>query len=525
MGLFNFKKAGAPQAAPVVYNQMMPTMTAAAPAASSGNSNLAQLAFSAIQDGIIIVDGKRVIKTINPAATKMTGNLDDSFALGIDLALIFKLETDEGRPIADAQNPVFHAIETNQEFKSRDFVLAAKDSDKKYPLEIKVVPTKSPEGDRIVTFRDIQKELEESKEQSEFISTASHEMRTPVASIEGYLGLTLNPQTATIDERARKYLESAREASRHLGKLFQDLLDVTKLDDRKIKPHSVPVDLAEVIKKISDGYIDKFKQKEINYGFGTSKAKHGLHSVEQKIYSFADVDFLHEIMSNLIENAIKYSPQGGSIWVSVNGEDERAIISVADTGIGIPQADLEHIFQKFYRVDNSATREIGGTGLGLYLVKQRTTSMGGAVWVESMLGKGSTFFVALPRISQDEYEKRKIAMANYMQAVQAKRAQETDEAMAALRAAQVQQAQKILATAPKAVTAPVATTAAATQLAVAQPATTETTTPAPVAQPVAQATVPAQPAQTVQVTAQAKPTQTAQPTAATDSTTTNNMIK
>ena len=487
--------------------------------------SLAELALNYIQDGVIIIDNDSIIRAINPAAMRMTEVKDSNDVVGVDYPLVLKLKNPEGSNVENEQNEFSNAVKTNQPFESRDYCLFVDNNEKKIPIALSLIIVGDNSGNKIITFRNITKEVEEENAQTEFISTASHEMRTPVASIEGYLGLTLNPQTATIDERARKYLESAREASRHLGKLFQDLLDVTKLDDRKIKPHSVPVDLAEVIKKISDGYIDKFKQKEINYGFGTSKAKHGLHSVEQKIYSFADVDFLHEIMSNLIENAIKYSPQGGSIWVSVNGEDERAIISVADTGIGIPQADLEHIFQKFYRVDNSATREIGGTGLGLYLVKQRTTSMGGAVWVESMLGKGSTFFVALPRISQDEYEKRKIAMANYMQAVQAKRAQETDEAMAALRAAQVQQAQKILATAPKAVTAPVATTAAATQLAVAQPATTETTTPAPVAQPVAQATVPAQPAQTVQVTAQAKPTQTAQPTAATDSTTTNNMIK
>ena len=121
---------------------------------------------------------------------------------------------------------------------------------------------------------------------------------------------------------------------------------------------------------------------------------------------------MREIIGNLIENAIKYTPAGGSIYANVHGDGDRVLINVTDTGIGISSNDLPHIFQKFYRADNSDTRTIGGTGLGLYLVKQRTEAMGGRIWAESSFGEGSTFFVSLPRLTGEEYEKRMIAVRN-----------------------------------------------------------------------------------------------------------------
>ncbi|MBR2659344.1 ATP-binding protein [Candidatus Saccharibacteria bacterium] len=139
----------------------------------------------------------------------------------------------------------------------------------------------------------------------------------------------------------------------------------------------------------------------------------------QIVYSFVDVNFMREILDNLIDNALKYTPAGGSVYVNVRGDGDRVLINVTDTGMGISAEDLGHIFQKFYRADNSDTRTIGGTGLGLYLVKQRTEAMGGRVWAESAFGEGSTFFVSLPRLTQDEYEKRMIAVRNQQMVEQA----------------------------------------------------------------------------------------------------------
>ena len=151
----------------------------------------------------------------------------------------------------DTENPVAMAVRGSKNYESRDFSLIQSGKDRQVPIYISVLPTNGILGDRIITFRDITKELEEDNAQTEFISTASHEMRTPVASIEGYLGIALNPQTATIDDRARKYLEEAHAASKHLGRLFQDLLDVTKLDDGRVRMHLVPLEAAEFVHKVA----------------------------------------------------------------------------------------------------------------------------------------------------------------------------------------------------------------------------------------------------------------------------------
>ena len=411
MGIFNFGKKTA--TAPLVS-----AAQGATPVTPTQDdvARLADLALRTIHDGILIVNKDGVIKFINPAAVEMTGCEKAENALNLDFALVMKFEKTDGTRVDDSNNDLLTAIKTNQEFESREFVLLSKQADKKTPIALRMTPSGDGKSDRILTFRNIAKELEEEGAQTEFISTASHEMRTPVASIEGYLGLALNPQTATIDARARQYLESAHNASQHLGNLFRDLLDVTKLDDKRIHAHPVPLELTGFVKKFADEYAPKFKEKNINYSFGSDSMKSqrfaASKSIEQVVYTFADVDFLGEILANLIENAIKYTPEGGAVWVNVQGDGDRALINVTDTGIGIAAEDLQHIFQKFYRADNSQTRTVGGTGLGLYLVKARVEAMSGRVWAESAFGEGSTFYVSLPRLTSDEFEKRQIAEQN-----------------------------------------------------------------------------------------------------------------
>ncbi len=376
-------------------------------------TNLSELALNSIRDGVIIIDGNGLIIFVNPAAVSMLNGGSVENILGIDYSLILKFQNKDGTAIPDDQDELKKSISVNVPFESREYALLPKNSDKRIPVDLSLILANDSSANKIITFRDITKELAEEEEQTEFISTASHEMRTPVASIEGYLGLALNPQTATIDDRARQYLESAHASSQHLGKLFQDLLDVTKLDDHKIKPRLAPVELISFTKEVLKEFAPKFAEKQLRFSFGKQKVDSTRGMVlEQLLYGYVDIDFLREILSNLLENAIKYTGEGGAVTVSMQGIDNRAIVSVSDTGIGIGGEDLKHIFQKFYRVDNSQTRTIGGTGLGLYIVKQRAEAMGGLVWAESEVGKGTTFFISLPRLTPEEYEKRKIAYEN-----------------------------------------------------------------------------------------------------------------
>ena len=374
---------------------------------------LAEMALMTIHDGVIITNKNGAVQFINPAAVAMTECATAENATGLDYGLLIKLETKEGRELPENENKLIIAMKTGQSLDRFAACLIGTKSGKRIPIAISVVAADG--GNRIITFRDITKELAEEGEQAAFISTASHEMRTPVASIEGYLSLALNPQTASIDERARGYLAAAHAASQHLGHLFKDLLDVTKLDDGHLRPVFRPVEMVGTVKQIADGYMVAAKNAKLNFQFGANKqnAVGGLdRRLDQVVYGYVDVNFLHEIMDNLIDNAIKYTPAGGSIYVNVLGDGDRVLINVTDTGIGISSDDLQHIFQKFYRADNSDTRTIGGTGLGLYLVKQRVEAMGGRVWAESAFGEGSTFYVSLPRITGEEYEKRMIAINN-----------------------------------------------------------------------------------------------------------------
>lgn len=402
MSIFNFVKKKETKNNSVVVNNKV-----------TDTSALANLVFNTIEEGLIITNPTGIILLANPAAVRMLGATDANTILNLQISSVLHLENGEGLKIEDNVNPIIRSINSGENYTTSDLVLVSMQEQRR-PVAITVVCATSGQNERIITMRDIARELEEEGEQTEFISTASHEMRTPVASIEGYLGLALNPKTATIDDRARKYLEEAHASSKHLGRLFKDLLDVTKLDDKKIKVQLSPIEVSSTVRSIVNGQVPQMSEKGIHYTFGaagTSRDGAG-KTINQEVYSSVDIDFLREAINNLVENAIKYTATGGGIWVNVRGDDDRVLINVTDTGIGISPDDLKHIFQKFYRADNSQTRTVGGTGLGLYLVKQRVEAMGGKVWAESSFSEGSTFYLSFPRITAEEYKRRKQIASN-----------------------------------------------------------------------------------------------------------------
>ena len=386
--------------------------------ASTDNSRhgLNELVLQAIHEGVLIISSEGNIQLANPAACKLIGRSQEEI-LDVYFDSVINLLDKTGNRITEARNPIWEAWK-GREFKeeTRDLDIVASDSGHNTPVSIIISKTTDVNEKPIlvVTLRDIDQELKEEHERSEFISTASHEMRTPVASIEGYLGLALNPTTATIDDRAKGFLEKAHENSKHLGRLFQDLLDTTKLDDGQITPHMQPVEIVNLVKQISDAQIPNIKKKGLDYQFGSGAIDQQLGGgkhIEQVIYASVDPDFLREVINNVIENAVKYTPSG---WVTVNvrADNYNVQIVIQDTGIGIARDEISHIFQKFYRVDNRDTREIGGTGLGLYLVKQRVEAMNGHIWAESEVGKGTKFIILMPRISQEQYNQQKFLLDN-----------------------------------------------------------------------------------------------------------------
>jgi PAS domain S-box-containing protein len=366
-------------------------------------ANKSEVVINAISDGVIAIGNTGQIELINPAAERLVGWVHQD-AMNLDYKSVMQLLSKDGHELDKSTDPVFDVLTTNQP-KRRDDLQLQTSSGKKVVIEMVVSPIGRLGSGAIIVFRDITKEQAEERAQAEFISTASHEMRTPVASIEGYLGLTLNPATATIDAKAHDYITKAHEAAEHLGRLFQDLLDVTKADDGRLQNNPKVIDIVSFTSDIIEGLKPKADEKQLRLFFKAAKEQQGSsRNLEPLFYVDLDADHLREVLSNLIENAIKYTPKG-EVVIDIEGDDEHIVVSIQDSGIGIPTEDIPHLFQKFYRVDNSDTREIGGTGLGLYLCRRLVETMSGRIWVESEYKKGSTFSVELPRVSNQEAQR------------------------------------------------------------------------------------------------------------------------
>ena len=359
---------------------------------------------NAIDDGVLAISKDGNIELINPSAQQIIG-WDQGDALGLNWKSVLKLVTSDGKDVEDLENPIAQSLSKNQPTHN-DKLFLLTSSEKRILVSIVSSPVGTDGEGIIVVFRDITKEKAEEREQAEFISTASHEMRTPVASIEGYLGLALNPATAHIDEKARDFITKAHESAQHLGRLFQDLLDISKVEDGRMKNNPKIINVNEFLKDIFDGLATKAYEKQLNYIFMPDIIDEGKEKSLQPIfYANIDPDHFREVVSNLIENAIKYTPSG-EVVVNVTGDDKQISVSVKDSGIGIPAEDIPHLFQKFYRVDNSDTREIGGTGLGLYLSRRLAEAMSGNLQVESKYKEGSTFYLEIPRMSSSEAKQR-----------------------------------------------------------------------------------------------------------------------
>ena len=358
-----------------------------------------EVVINAIGDGVIVIDNQGVIQLINPAAQQIIGwGKQDALALNYKSVLKLVNQKDE---LLDAINdPIQQTLNINQQIRTNNLTLMT-NSGKKLMISLVVSPVGEVGSGVIVVFHDVTKEKTEEREQAEFISTASHEMRTPVASIEGYLGLAINPQTATIDERARDFILKAHASAEHLGRLFQDLLDVSKADDGRISNNPKVVDIVTFLHEIVQGLEQKATEKGLKLTYKPMPEGTRERHIAPVYSVNLDNDHIREVMNNLIENAIKYTPMG-EVVVDINGDDDHVVISIKDSGIGIPVEDMPHLFQKFYRVDNAHTREIGGTGLGLYLCRRLAEIMGGRIWADSTYGNGSTFYVELPRISSKD---------------------------------------------------------------------------------------------------------------------------
>jgi len=358
---------------------------------------------NSIDDAIILIDSSNTIQSFNPAAAELTGwSIEE--ARGIDFRSVLKLTDEKSKPLPDMQHPFYAVFQEKKTIHDNISTLVKKDN-QPVSVDISVSPLIGTEGfvsGAVGVIRNVDEQRKQEKQRADFISTASHEMRTPVAAIEGYLALALNEKVSKIDEKARSYLEKAHSSTEHLGKLFQDLLTSAKAEDGRLTSHPAAVNVTDFTNQLVEDLRFSAEKKGLLLELQTGT--HPLASqktIAPVYYTKVDPDRLREVITNLFDNAVKYT-EAGKITIGVTGNTEVVQFSIADTGNGIPKADVPHMFQKFYRVDNSATRTIGGTGLGLFICRKIVELYGGKIWVESEEGKGSTFYINLPRLDTNQ---------------------------------------------------------------------------------------------------------------------------
>lgn len=221
----------------------------------------------------------------------------------------------------------------------------------------------------------------------DFVANVSHELRTPLTAIKGFAE-TLLAGALQDQKNSRRFVEIIRDHSARLSRLTDDLMKLSRIEAGKLPLDLRTVDLAEIISLEEGPAQAAAARKGIRFAVEPSST----HVAHVR----GDAGLLREVVRNLLDNAIQYTPTGGEISVNAKSNGNSAVVTVADTGIGIPQAEQSRIFERFYRVDDARSREAGGTGLGLAIAKHVVESHGGRIWVESAVGEGSKFHFSIP---------------------------------------------------------------------------------------------------------------------------------
>lgn len=375
-----------------------------------------EILIGSIADGVIVTDTQGKINLMNPGASKMTGWPTEE-ALNVDVRSVLKLAQEDGKPL-ESNEDIFAQVFAQKNNFSRTMSIISRDN-KKTIASLVISPVKKADDEELLgavaVIRDVGAERQIEQQRADFISTASHEMRTPVAAIEGYLALAMNPNVSKIDNKAKEYLEKAHSSTQHLGQLFQDLLTSAKAEDGRLTSHPVVVEMGSFVESLADDLRFSAEKKGLGVEFVINSATQGedvidtskeLKQIRPLYYSFVDPDRIREVVTNIFDNAVKYTAEG-KVSLGLTGNTEVVQIRVVDTGPGIPADDIPHLFQKFYRVDNTATRTVGGTGLGLFICKKIVELYSGNIWAESKVGTGSTFYINLPRLSSAKAEQVK----------------------------------------------------------------------------------------------------------------------
>lgn len=344
--------------------------------------------FQSIGDGAITTDEFGRITRVNPVARHILGYKKNELLGEWFPQKIVMVDADDNlinlidRPITKAflsGKPVYQKAH----YRRKDGRVV--------PVAINVSPIlddHKPLG-AIEVFRDISFEEEVDRIKSEFISLASHQLRTPLSSIKTYTHMLKDGYMGDVNEAQGATLETIIEAADRMNELISMLLNITRMESGAIAANVRSIRLDKLLEEVIKELAAPAKNKGIAINVKTTGTSARNISTDRSI--------LKEILINLLANAIKYTPPGGNVGIRLRLHKNDVLIEVSDSGWGIPKYSQDQIFTKFFRADNVVRRETTGTGLGLYLVKGLVDALNGHIWFESAEGKGTSFFLRLPR--------------------------------------------------------------------------------------------------------------------------------
>ena len=353
---------------------------------------LLSVTLSSMTDGVIVVDENKNVILINNIAEKLTGNILKN-AKGKNINEILQLINERTKePI---ENPINKVISTGHiQTMIEPGILLLTDNEE-YPVSIAAAPFCKVKGiisGAVILIHDRSQEHIVDQMKTDFISSVSHELRTPLTSIKAYTETILRDPNMP-EEQKREFLIIIDKESIRLADLVNGLLEISKLDSGQFEVVKQDINIVDIAEQIIHSLKCTAENKNVVLEKNFAGTIPLLWGHDSRIRS---------LISNLISNALKFTPSGGKVSVNLEYDNNELIISVSDTGIGIPAEDIPHIFDRFYRVPQKDSK-IPGTGLGLAIVKEVAALHDGKVDVESELGKGTTFIVTLPLSEKIEY--------------------------------------------------------------------------------------------------------------------------
>lgn len=344
---------------------------------------------SHMSDGVLATDRRGNLTIVNNTALQFLNIADEEQVLGKSILDVLKIRR---------QFSIRHLVDEDQDQVILD------DLNEDLILSAYFSPIKRESGfvsGLVCVLHDVTSQQKEERERKEFVSNVSHELRTPLTSVKSYVE-ALSDGAINDPELAPRFLGVVSDETERMIRMINDLLSLSRMDSGTAKLNLEYVNINELFNYI----LNRFDMIIKNEAADPSQKKYTIvrYFTKKDLWVEIDTDKFTQVVDNIMNNAVKYSPDGGVITARLLETHNHVILSISDQGLGIPRKDLGHIFDRFFRVDKARSRKQGGTGLGLAISKEVVNLLGGQIWVDSVEGKGSTFYISLPYVPYEEEE-------------------------------------------------------------------------------------------------------------------------